>query len=233
MRLSPRLLSILSHVNLRMPPKLFAIIAGVGPGTGAAVARKFAAAYPVILLARNPANYEAVVSEINQSGGAATGIITDVSDEESVKKAFLKIEETYVKGKDGSEQGRLAAAVFNVGGGFIRKPFLELSTEEFEGGFKSNGYVSLLEPWLVTLESSNQIGVQQLDISTSSTSLPGRHLELNPVLEQTRGLSILSFHSPPIALYRQQQTQAPTHTTIHRRHSLHPRLRPDLGLCDG
>lgn len=215
-----------------MSPKPFAIIAGVGPGTGAAVARKFAAAYPVILLARNPANYEAVVSEINQSGGVATGIVADVSDEESVKKAFLKIEETHVKGKDGSEQGHLAAAVFNVGGGFIRKPFLELTTEEFEGGFKSNGYVSLLEPLLVTLESSNQIGVQQLDRSTSSTPLSGCHVELNPVLEQTRGLSILSFHSPPIALYRQQQAQAPTHTTIHRRHSFHPRQHPDFVLCD-
>ena len=124
-----------------MSPTPFAIIAGVGPGTGAAVARKFAAAYPVILLARNPANYEAVVSEINQSGGRAEGISTDISNEESVKKAFAKIEEDYVKSKDGNEQGHLAAAVFNVGGGFIRKPFLELSTEEFESGFKSNGYV--------------------------------------------------------------------------------------------
>lgn len=123
-----------------MPPTPFAIIAGVGPGTGASIARKFAATYSVVLLARNPANYEAVVSEINQSGGRAAGITADVADEDSVKKAFSKIEEDYVRGKDGNE-GQLAAAVFNVGGGFVRKPFLELSTEEFEGGFKSNGYV--------------------------------------------------------------------------------------------
>lgn len=135
---TPRLLSILSHIAPKMSPTPFAIIAGVGPGTGASIARKFAAAYPVILLARNPGNYEAVVSEINQSGGKAVGISADVADEESVKKAFLKIEQDYVK-----KDGHLAAAVFNVGGGFVRKPFLELSTEEFEGGFKSNGYVPL------------------------------------------------------------------------------------------
>ena len=75
-----------------MPPTPFAIIAGVGPGTGASIARKFAAAYSVVLLARNPANYEAVVSEINQSGGRAAGITADVADEDSVKKAFSKIE---------------------------------------------------------------------------------------------------------------------------------------------
>jgi len=33
-----------------MASKLIAIIAGVGPGTGAAVAKKFAASYPVVLL---------------------------------------------------------------------------------------------------------------------------------------------------------------------------------------
>lgn len=139
MPLTPGLRSILSQISPKMSPSPFAIIAGVGPGTGASIARKFAAAYPVILLARNPANYEAVVSEINQSGGKAAGISADVSDEESMKKAFSKIKNDYVTGKDGSE-GHLAAAVFNVGAGFVRKPFLELTTEEFEGGYKSNGY---------------------------------------------------------------------------------------------
>jgi hypothetical protein len=33
----------------------------------------------------------------------------------------------------------LAAAVFNVGGSFIRKPFLELSEEEFLAGMDANG----------------------------------------------------------------------------------------------
>lgn len=122
--------------------RYFAIIAGVGPGTGASIARKFAAAYPVVLLARNPANYDAVVSEINREGGKAVGISADVADEESMKKAFLRIEEEYVKGKNGNGDGHLAAAVYNVGGGFVRKPFLELTKDEFEGGFKSNGYVS-------------------------------------------------------------------------------------------
>ncbi|KAL8801699.1 MAG: hypothetical protein Q9182_004293 [Xanthomendoza sp. 2 TL-2023] len=110
----------------------FAIVAGVGPGTGATVARKFAAAYPVALLARNPANYEDALKDIQATGGKAIGIPTDVSDAKSVKDAIAQIQKEF-------EGDKCAAAVFNVGGKFIRKPFLELSQEEFESGWEANG----------------------------------------------------------------------------------------------
>lgn len=83
-----------------MASKLIAIVAGVGPGTGASVARKFASAYPVVLLARSPESYEPLAKEINQSGGKAIGISTDVSDSKSVKKAIDAI-----KNEFGSEVG--------------------------------------------------------------------------------------------------------------------------------
>lgn len=112
--------------------KAWAVVAGVGPGTGACVARKFAQAYPVALLARKPANYEPIVQEIEAAGGKAIGISTDVSDSASVKNAFEKL---------AKEMGdaQLAAAVFNVGGSFIKKPFLELTEEEFLSGMDANG----------------------------------------------------------------------------------------------
>lgn len=113
--------------------KAWAVIAGVGPGTGASVARRFAQTYSVALLARNPDNFNSLVDEINSTGGKAIGISTDTSDAGSVKAAFEKL-----KGTDGFN-GNLAAAVYNVGGKFIRKPFLELSDEEFEAGWKTNG----------------------------------------------------------------------------------------------
>jgi NAD(P)-dependent dehydrogenase (short-subunit alcohol dehydrogenase family) len=107
-----------------MAPSPFAVVAGVGPGTGASVARRFAKAYPVALLARSPENYESLVKEINGSGGKAIGISTDVSSEESVKNAFAKIKEEF--GGAGC-----AAAIFNASGGFSRKPLLEMGVEEF------------------------------------------------------------------------------------------------------
>ena len=110
----------------------FAIIAGVGPGTGAAVARKFAAAYPVALLARNPDNYESLVKEINGNGGKAIGVSTDIASAQSVKDAMNKISKEF--GDIGC-----AAAIFNAGGGFVRKPFLETTEDEFVNGYNVQG----------------------------------------------------------------------------------------------
>lgn len=78
-----------------MASQLIAIVAGVGAGTGASVARKFAAAYPVVLLARNPENYESLAKEINDNGGKAIGISTDVSDSKSVNAAVSKIKSEF------------------------------------------------------------------------------------------------------------------------------------------
>lgn len=96
------------------------------------MAIKFAKTYPVVLLARNPTNYESIVQEIKSSGGHAIGISTDVASESSVKNAFAEIQKEF-GGK------KLAAAVYNVGGGFVRKPFLELSLAEYQAGYEANG----------------------------------------------------------------------------------------------
>ena len=71
-----------------MPTKAFAVIAGVGSGTGTSLAHRFAKTYPVALLARKPESYEGLVQEINNSGGKAVGVSADVSSEDSVKAAF-------------------------------------------------------------------------------------------------------------------------------------------------
>ena len=74
-----------------------------------------------------------MIKEIEAAGGKAIGISTDVADGASVANAFEKI-------KASMKGGKLAAAVFNVGGKFIRKPFLELNEEEFMSGMEANGY---------------------------------------------------------------------------------------------
>lgn len=105
-----------------------AIIAGIGPGTGAAVARRFAQSYPVALLARKPESYEPLVQEINRAGGRAIGISTDVADASSVDHALDSIKREL--GDDGGEV-RAAAAVFNASGPFARRPFLETTPAQF------------------------------------------------------------------------------------------------------
>ena len=79
----------------RMPPKPYAIIAGVGAGTGAAVAKRFAKAYSVVLLSRSTDSFSALEKEINDSGGHAVGIATDVVDENGVANALKIVDERF------------------------------------------------------------------------------------------------------------------------------------------
>lgn len=86
----------------------------------------------MVLLSRSPASYEPIVEEINASGGKAIGLSTDLADLKSVQSTFDKIGKEF-------PSALLAAAIFNPGGGFVRKPFLELTEEEFLSGFESQG----------------------------------------------------------------------------------------------
>jgi NAD(P)-dependent dehydrogenase (short-subunit alcohol dehydrogenase family) len=90
------------------PPKAFyAIIAGVGSGTGRSLALRFAKAYPVVLLARSPSSYADIVSEIKQQGGEALGVSADTSDAAAIASAF----ETIRAEMEGGRGLGLAAAV--------------------------------------------------------------------------------------------------------------------------
>ena len=104
---------------------------------GASIARRFAQSYSVVLLSRTPGNYEPLVQEINSTGGNAVGISTDVSDANSVNAAFDQIEKQF-------PDSPLAASIFNPAGGFVRKPFLELTKEEYSQAVDSQAYASLL-----------------------------------------------------------------------------------------
>ena len=100
--------------------------------SGSSIARRFARHYAVALLARKSANFEPIVEEINAAGGKAIGINADTSDAQSVKNAFEQL-------KKETRGANLAAAVYNVGGGLVRKPFLELKEEELETAWGANG----------------------------------------------------------------------------------------------
>ncbi|KAF2441013.1 NAD(P)-binding protein [Karstenula rhodostoma CBS 690.94] len=112
-----------------MTAQPFVVVAGVGPGTGASVARRFAKAYPVVLLARGTDKFEKLAQEINDQGGKAIGISADVSSAESLASAFQQIEKEF-------PGANAAAAVFNAAAGFVRKPFLEVTEKEFASAWE-------------------------------------------------------------------------------------------------
>lgn len=138
-----------------MAPNVFAVVAGVGPGTGAAIVRRFAKAYPVVLLARKEESYSSLVKEINEAGGSALGVATDVSVSSSITAAFETIKAQF--GDDATCAVSLdlysrlpqswlirsinQAAVFNASGSLVKKPFLELTEDDFTKPYAVSGCV--------------------------------------------------------------------------------------------
>jgi NAD(P)-dependent dehydrogenase (short-subunit alcohol dehydrogenase family) len=116
--------------------KFYAIVAGVGPGTGRSVAIRFSEAYPVVLLARSPESYKDVVAQIKEGGRKAIGITADATDDASLKSAF----ETIKKELPGF---KLAATIYNVRPNSrpSRRPFLELTQQDLDTSLNGNMYV--------------------------------------------------------------------------------------------
>ena len=107
--------------------KFYALVAGIGRGTGRSVAIRFAKEYPVVLLARKPESFQNAVEQINNAGGKAIGIAADSTDEKALASAF----ETIKKELPGF---KLAAAVYNVRPDIMHGfgPFMERTLEQLD-----------------------------------------------------------------------------------------------------
>ncbi|DBA95579.1 hypothetical protein WJX82_008709 [Trebouxia sp. C0006] len=120
------------------PLSKVAVVIGVGPGIGAASAKKFASkGYAVALLSRSIDKLTPVESEISKAGGKALSLPTDVGKPAEVIAAFDKIKE---------QLGHPEVLIYNAGPGGVTFPppsALDLKPEVFEGAF-SSGVVGAL-----------------------------------------------------------------------------------------
>ncbi len=106
-----------------------AAILGVGPGLGAAVARRFAReGFAVALMARREGSVAGVREEIEGAGGTALPISADATDPASVAAAFDEVR---------SNLGDPEVFVYNAGA-FQMGGILDLSPEKFDECFKAN-----------------------------------------------------------------------------------------------
>ena len=107
------------------------VVVGVGPGNGAALARRFAAGgYAVALLARGASFSRALAAEIND----ARAYECDVADERSVKETFARVR---------AELGEVDVVVYNAGSGTWGS-IEEITPEAFEAAWRVNALGSLL-----------------------------------------------------------------------------------------
>ncbi len=70
-----------------------AVITGVGPGLGAALARRFAKEYAVAINARKPDFIRSVAADIRSAGGHALEVPADIGDPAQVAAMFKTIRE--------------------------------------------------------------------------------------------------------------------------------------------
>jgi NAD(P)-dependent dehydrogenase (short-subunit alcohol dehydrogenase family) len=106
-----------------------AAILGVGPGLGAAVARRFAReGFAVALMARNEDGLSRIRQEIEEDGGAALSISADATDPASVEAAFGRVRE----GLGDPEIFVYNAGAFQMGG------ILEIPPDRFDECFRAN-----------------------------------------------------------------------------------------------
>ncbi|HXR62421.1 MAG TPA: SDR family NAD(P)-dependent oxidoreductase [Rudaea sp.] len=107
------------------------VVAGVGPGNGAALARRFAeAGHAVAMLARNRATLDALEQEI----GGARGYACDVGSPASVLQAFGAIR---------ADLGEVDVLVYNAGSG-VFADVSSITPEQFEATWRVNAYGALL-----------------------------------------------------------------------------------------
>lgn len=111
--------------------KPVAVVAGVGPGNGAALAARFSqAGYAIAGLARQPSTLAA----LETYAPGARGYVCDVGDPSSVTEAFQRIR---------TEMGHIDTLLFNAGSG-IFKDFDETSVADFESSWRVNAYGAFL-----------------------------------------------------------------------------------------
>ncbi len=110
-------------------------IVGVGPGLGAALAERFAReGQALALLSRNASNRDPIVERIHSAGGSAQGFACDVTEPESVARAFEQVRESV---------GDPNVLIYNAGR-FAVGGLLELSPADFENAWRANCFGGFL-----------------------------------------------------------------------------------------
>jgi len=115
-----------SHGNTRV-----CVVVGVGPGNGAALARKFSSeGYRVALLARHIEVIEALAQELHE----ARAYTCDVADSNSIASTFASIRD---------DLGEVDVLVYNAGSG-IWGNIEEISPADFEQSWRINALGAFL-----------------------------------------------------------------------------------------
>ena len=130
------------------PRQSVAVVVGVGPGLGAALARRFAKGYAVALVAREREKLDALASELAAAGGRALAVPSDVSREEEIARAADRIHR---------ELGAIDVLLYNA----AMRPFGRL-TETKPSTFETTWRVAAFGPAKFALRGLAQVMARDL-----------------------------------------------------------------------
>ncbi len=135
------------------------VVAGVGPGIGVALARRFTeGGYAVALLARERKKVEDLAKEVPGSRGYSC----DVSDPGSIREAFTRTRD---------EIGDVDVLLFNAGSG-VFKSVEDITPADFENAWRVNAYGALLCSQAV-IPAMKQRGAGAIIFTGATASLRG------------------------------------------------------------
>lgn len=155
-------------------------IVGVGPGLGAALARRFAQGYAVAISARNPEYIQALAREIQNTGGQALAVPADVGERTQVEAAFATIRE---------QLGPPTVLLYNAGSG-TWGTITDITPEQYENAWRVNAYGAFLSAKAVAPDMiARGQGAMLFTGATAGVKAGPRSVAFGPAKFALRGLA--------------------------------------------
>jgi NAD(P)-dependent dehydrogenase (short-subunit alcohol dehydrogenase family) len=112
-----------------------AVVVGVGPGLGAALARRFAqGGHPVAMVARSRDFIDRLAVEIENDGGRALALTADVGDAAQIARAFDSVR---------AKLGAPEVLLYNAGSG-VWGTIAEITPDQYEAAWRVNAFGAFL-----------------------------------------------------------------------------------------
>lgn len=157
-----------------------AVITGVGPGLGAALARRFARGYAVAINARSASYVASLASEIAAAGGRAVDAPADLGDPAQVDAAFRSIRDRL---------GAPEVLIYNAGSAHWGD-LTEVTAEQYESDWRVNAFGAFLcAKQVVPNMIARGRGVVLFTGATAGVKAGARSASFGPAKFAMRGLA--------------------------------------------
>ena len=156
-----------------------AAVLGVGPGLGAALARRFAQTYAVAINARRAAYLGSLAADIRASGGQVLEVPADIGDQAQVESVFKTIRD---------QLGPPEVLLYNAGSGSWGT-ITDVTPEQYETTWRVNAYGAFLSAKEVAPDMiAKGRGAMLFTGATAGVKAGARSVAFGPAKFALRGL---------------------------------------------